>query len=74
MATCEHTSVNNVALRSLIILCQIEGYPPLGQGKACSTEKGVPQAQCIGVRTNHNAGQGNIVRQIYAAQNHFHQG
>ena len=52
MATCEHTSVNNVAVRSLISLCRIEGVnPPLGQDKACSTEKDVPQAQCVEVRS-----------------------
>ena len=48
VATCEHTSVNDVAVRSLILLCQIEGNPPLGHDKACSTAKDVPQAQCVG--------------------------
>ena len=51
VATCEHTSVNNVAVRSLISLCRIEGNPPLGQDKACSTEKDAPQAQCVGARS-----------------------
>ena len=51
VATCEHTSVNNVAVRSLISLCQIEGNPPLGHDKACSTEKDVPQEQCVGARS-----------------------
>ena len=39
VAACEYTSVNNVAVSSLISLCRIEGNPPLGQDKACSTEK-----------------------------------
>ena len=51
VATCEHTLVNNLAVRSLISLYRIEGNPPLGQDKACSMEKDVPQAQCVGVRS-----------------------
>ena len=43
--TCEHTSVNNVAIRSLISLCRIEGNPPLRHVQ----QKNVPQAQCVGV-------------------------
>jgi len=48
--TCEHTSVNKVAIRSLISLCRIEGSPPLGQDNACSIVKEVPQVQRAGVR------------------------
>ena len=34
VATCEHTSVRSLAVRSLISLCLIEGNPPLGHDKA----------------------------------------
>ena len=73
VATCELTSVNNVAVRSLISLSRIEGNPPLGQDKACSTEKMFRKHsvwECE-VEASHNAGQGNLERQIYAAQNHI---
>ena len=33
-----HTSDSRLAVRSLISLCLIEGNPPFGQDKACSTE------------------------------------
>ena len=50
--TCEHTSVNNinVAIRSLISLCRIEGNPPLGQDKACSTKKCSTSTVCESVK------------------------
>ena len=51
VATCEHTSVNNVAVRSHISFCRIEGNPPLGQNKACLQQKNVLQAQCVGARS-----------------------
>ena len=37
-------------MRSLISLCLIDGNPPFGQDKACSTENWVPQSQLMGVR------------------------
>ena len=43
-----HTSVNKFAVRSLISLWRTIGNPPLGQDKACSTEKLAPQAQLEG--------------------------
>ena len=66
VATCEHTSVNNVAVRSLISLCRIEGNPPLGQDKACSTET-IFHKHSVWEReaeASHNAGQGHFERQI----------
>ena len=53
----EQTSVNNLAGRSLFLLCWMEGNPPLWQDKVCSTEKDVPQAQCVRAwrEGNHNA-------------------
>ena len=48
MATLGHTSVSNLAVRSLMSLCLIDGRAPLGQLKACSTEKLHPQTQCVG--------------------------
>ena len=45
VATCYQTSVNSLAVRSRISLCLMEGNPPLGQDRACSTEKDDPQAQ-----------------------------
>ena len=34
VATCEQTSVSNLAVRSLISLCLMEGNPSLGQDRA----------------------------------------
>ena len=42
-------SVSNFAVRSLMSLCLIDGRAPLGQLKACSTEKLQPQTQCDGI-------------------------
>ena len=36
-------------MRSLISVCLIDGNPPFGQDKACSTENWVPQSQLKGV-------------------------
>ena len=49
VARCEQTSINSSAVKFLILLCLIERTPPLGQDRACSTEKDDPQAQCAGV-------------------------
>ena len=40
-----------------IFIMSMEGNPPLGQDKVCSTEKDVPQAQCVRAwrEGNHNA-------------------
>ena len=43
------TSVRRLAVRSLISLCLIEGEPPLGQERACSTENLAPQPHVDGV-------------------------
>ena len=45
MHTLLQTSDKRFAVRSLISLCLMEGNPPFGQDKACSTEKLVPQSQ-----------------------------
>ena len=45
-----HTSDIRLAVRSRILLCLIDGNPPLGQESACSTENGVPQSQLVGMR------------------------
>ena len=50
MATLGHTSVSSLAVRSLMSLCLIEGRAPVGQLKACSTEKLQPHTQCEGIR------------------------
>ena len=61
MATLGHTSVSSLAVRSLMSLCLIEGRAPVGQLKACSTEKLQPHTQCEGIRVGfqpyrrHNA-------------------
>ena len=61
MATLGHTSVSNLAVRSLMSLCLIEGRAPVGQLKAYSTEKLQPHTQCEGIRVGfqpywrHNA-------------------
>ena len=39
-------------VKSLMSLCQIEGYPPFGHDKVCSTVKGDPQAHAEGVLCN----------------------
>ena len=43
-----HTSMRRVAVRSRMSLCLIDGKPPLAQDRACSTEKGAPQAHFDG--------------------------
>ena len=43
-----HTSDKRAAVKSLISLCLIDGYPPLRHDSTCSTEKWVLQAQFIG--------------------------
>ena len=50
MHTLLQTSDKRFAVRSLISLCLMEGNPPFGQDKACSTEKLVPQSQLVGAR------------------------
>ena len=50
------TSVRRLAVKSLISLWRIEGNPPLGQERACSTEKEAPQTQCEGVRARLSFG------------------
>ena len=44
------TSVSRLAVRSLISLCLIEGKPPLGLERTCSTENLAPVAQTAYVR------------------------
>ena len=56
-----YTSVINIAVRYLMSLCLIDGIAPLGQLKACSTEKLEPQTQCDG-----------ILDGFYPYQNIFH--
>ena len=51
MHTLLQTSDKRFAVRSLISLCLMEGNPPFGQDKACSTEKLVPQSQLVGARS-----------------------
>ena len=59
MHTSLHTSVRRVAVRSRISLCLIDGNPPLGQDKACSTENETPQSHfdgsLSGVQPYHSA-------------------
>ena len=43
------TSDNQLPTVSRTSLCRMEGKPPLGQDRECSTEKCVPQAQLVGV-------------------------
>ena len=43
-----HTSDNQPPIVSHTSLCRMDGNPPLGQERECSTEKSVPQAQLVG--------------------------
>ena len=45
-----HTSVSRFAVISLISLCRMEGNPPRGQERTCSTMKLAPHSQLEGVR------------------------
>ena len=54
MQTSLHTSDRRLAVRSLISLCLIDGKPPFGQVKACSTEKWEPQSQLRGTRDGYH--------------------
>ena len=49
MDTLLQTSEMRLAVRSLISLCRMVGNPPLGQDRACSTEKLVPHVPVVGV-------------------------
>ena len=48
MHTSWQTSDSRFAVRSLTLLCQLVGKPPLGLDWACSTEKLVPQVHVVG--------------------------
>ena len=48
MHTSWHTSDKSFAVRSLTSLCHTMGNLPIGQDRACSTEKLVPQAHVEG--------------------------
>ena len=50
MQTSLHTSDKRLAVKSLISLCLIDGKPPLGQDKTCSTENWVPHSHSMGMR------------------------
>ena len=49
MATPWQVSFKSDAVISLSSLCLIEGNPPLGQERACCTEKEWPQTQFVGI-------------------------
>ena len=49
MQTSPHTSVSRLAVRSLISLCLMDGKPPFGQDRACSTENLAPHPHVDGM-------------------------
>ena len=51
MHTSWQTSVSREAVRSLISLWRIDGKPPRGQDRECSTVKLVPHTQLVGIRS-----------------------
>ena len=48
ISTLGQTSVSSFAVKSLMLLCRMEGSPPQGQLSAYSVEKVEPQTQCEG--------------------------
>ena len=74
MDTLWHTSDNRAAVKSLISLCLIDGYPPLGHDSTCQTEKWVPQAQFSGAFAGlqpYNVEPKHHKRLLYGAQSHI---
>ena len=49
MQTSLQTSVRRLAVRSLISLCLMDGKPPFGQDRACSTKNLAPHPHVDGV-------------------------
>ena len=65
-ARCRHhckTSVSRLAVRSLILLCQMEGKPLLGHDRACSMEN------FIAVVATCSREPGHLEKHVFAEQN-----
>ena len=63
MQTSLHTSDKRLAVRSLISLCLIDGKPPLGQDKTCSTENWAPHSHSMGIKAaSHTSSTGRHER------------